>query len=177
MSGAMSASSRATAGGRPDELAFFQMSSTLPTSSLDGRPLLGVVQPEELLSLSDVIAHADVNLGDAPDCLGNDRDGPEEKRRSFGRRMIVEHHRDQADGEHQAGGNAPSQLVPDRVERDFLAEPLALNIAAVEISGKTVKSEQRSSSSIDQLPSRTGTSLLFPAPRQRVAGRQSSGAQ
>ena len=50
----------------------------LPASSLDGRPLLGVVQPEELLSPSDVFAHSDVNLGDAPDCLGNDRDGPEE---------------------------------------------------------------------------------------------------
>ena len=50
----------------------------LPASSLDRRPLFGVVQPEELLSLSDVVAHADVNLGDASDSFRNNWYGPEE---------------------------------------------------------------------------------------------------
>src|ERR671910_3088889 len=74
-----------------------------------------------------------MDLRDAPDRLGNDGNGSEEEGGSLGRWMIVEHHCDQADGEHQAGGYPPSQLVPHGVERDFLAEPLALNIAAIKI--------------------------------------------
>ena len=50
-----------------------------------------------------------------------------------GRRVVVEDHRDQPDGEHQAGSDAPPEFEPDRVERDLLADPLSLAIAAIEI--------------------------------------------
>ena len=50
--------------------------------------------------------------------------------------MIVEDHRDQQHGEDQAAGDAPPQLEPDRVERDLLAEPLSLPVAAEEIVRK-----------------------------------------
>ena len=47
--------------------------------------------------------------------------------------MKIEDHRDQRDGEHQAGDDAKSQFEPDRKERDLVAEALALPIAAIEI--------------------------------------------
>ena len=81
-------------------------------------------------------AEADIDLGDAAGAFGQDRHRPEVERCRGGRRMEVEDHRDQRDRQHQAAGDAPSQFVPDGEERDLLAEPLALPIAAVEVIGK-----------------------------------------
>ena len=50
--------------------------------------------------------------------------------------MIIEDHRDQRDGQHQAGDDAKSQLEPDRIQRDFVPDALSLPIAAVEIVRK-----------------------------------------
>src|ERR1700688_2805833 len=50
--------------------------------------------------------------------------------------MKIEDHRYQRDRKHQTSGDAPSELVPDRIERDFLAKPLVLDITAVEIIGQ-----------------------------------------
>ena len=50
--------------------------------------------------------------------------------------MKVEDHRDQRDREHQAADDAKSQLEPNRIERDFVAEALSLPIAAIEIVRK-----------------------------------------
>src|SRR5258706_13299275 len=50
--------------------------------------------------------------------------------------MKIEDHRYQRDRQHQTSGDAPSELVPDRIERDLLAKPLVLGIAAVEIIGE-----------------------------------------
>src|SRR5258707_6888646 len=47
--------------------------------------------------------------------------------------MKIEDHRYQRDRQHQTSGDAPSELIPDRIERDLLAKPLVLGIAAVEI--------------------------------------------
>src|SRR3981081_3498271 len=47
--------------------------------------------------------------------------------------MKIKDHRYQRDRKHQTSDDAPSELVPDRIERDLLAEPLVLGIAAVEI--------------------------------------------
>ena len=54
-------------------------------------------EPEERLSLGDVVAHTYVNLGDAPDGFRDNRDGSKEQGRGFRRRMIVEHYRDKAE--------------------------------------------------------------------------------
>src|SRR5256714_13271861 len=50
--------------------------------------------------------------------------------------MKIEDRRYQRYRKHQASNDAPSELVPDRIERDLLAEPLVLGIAAVEIVGE-----------------------------------------
>src|SRR5437868_10452076 len=50
--------------------------------------------------------------------------------------MKIEDHRYQRDRKHQTSDDAPSEFVPDRIERDLLAEPLVLDIAAVEIVGQ-----------------------------------------
>ena len=47
--------------------------------------------------------------------------------------MEVEDHRDQGDGEHEAGGDPPAQLEPHGVEVDLPADPLALDVAAIEV--------------------------------------------
>src|ERR1700737_392686 len=60
--------------------------------------------------------------------------------------MKIEDHGYQRDRKHQTSGDAPSELVPDRIERDLLAEPLVLDIAAVEIIG-----EDRHKGANDQL--------------------------
>ena len=58
------------------------------------------------------------------------------QRRGRCRRVIVEDHRDQRDREHQAGDDAKSQFEPHRKQRDLLADPLALPVAAIEIIRK-----------------------------------------
>src|ERR1700738_869990 len=50
--------------------------------------------------------------------------------------MKIEDHRYQRDRKHQTSSNAPSELVPYRIERDLLAKTLVLDIAAVKIIGK-----------------------------------------
>src|SRR5437899_11489628 len=50
--------------------------------------------------------------------------------------MKIEDHGYQRDRKHQTSDDAPSELVPNRIERDLLAEPLVLDIAAVEIIGE-----------------------------------------
>src|SRR3954467_14573345 len=50
--------------------------------------------------------------------------------------MKIEDRRYQRYRKHQTSNDAPSELVPDRIERDLLAEPLVLGIAAVEIVGE-----------------------------------------
>jgi hypothetical protein len=50
--------------------------------------------------------------------------------------VVVEDHGDQANGEHDAGRNSPSQLKPHGEQGDFLADPLSLDISAKEIVGK-----------------------------------------
>src|SRR5258708_28609268 len=77
-----------------------------------------------------------MNLRDPAGYFGHNRNGPIEQRRRTGRRMIVEDHRDQRDREHQAADDAKSQLEPNRIERDFVAEALSLPVAAIEIVRK-----------------------------------------
>ena len=108
----------------------------LASGGLHGCLLLRIVEPEERRSLGDRAAIPDIDLGDAADCLRNDRDGSEEQCDVGRRRVVVEDHRDQPHGEHQAGRDAPPQLEPHRVERDFLAEPPSLDVTAKEIVGK-----------------------------------------
>src|SRR5258708_40184372 len=50
--------------------------------------------------------------------------------------MKIEDHRYQRYRKHQTSDDAPSELVPDRIERDLLAKPLVLDIAAVKVIGK-----------------------------------------
>src|SRR5882724_9186519 len=50
--------------------------------------------------------------------------------------MKIKDHRYQRDRKHQTSNDAPSELVPDRIERDLLAEALVLGIAAIEIIGE-----------------------------------------
>src|ERR1700744_3686850 len=50
--------------------------------------------------------------------------------------MKIEDHRYKRDRKHQTSCDAPSELIPDRIERDLLAKPLVLDIAAVKIIGK-----------------------------------------
>src|SRR6185312_7853043 len=92
-------------------------------------------------ALLDRFAKADVNFRNAPNNLGNNRDGSEEQRRRGGRGVKIEDHGDEADRQHQTAGNAPSQLEPYGKERDFLAEPFSLAVASVEIIRK--QCEQR----------------------------------
>ena len=71
--------------------------------------------------------------------------------------MIVEDHRDQRDREHQAGDDAKSQLEPHRKERDLLADPFALPVAAIEIIRK-----YRQQRAEEQFKHGLCTSLLAP---------------
>src|SRR6478672_6290004 len=50
--------------------------------------------------------------------------------------MIIKDYRDQTHRENYAAGDAPPELVPDRVESYFLAKPFSLHITAVKIVGK-----------------------------------------
>src|SRR5258708_3116334 len=50
--------------------------------------------------------------------------------------MKIEDHRYQRYRKHQTSDDAPSELVPNRIERDLLAKPLVLDIAAVKIIGE-----------------------------------------
>ena len=93
--------------------------------------LLGAVEFEKHVTLLDGRADIDVNLRHPAVYFGHDRDGPVVQRRRRRRRMIVEDHRDQRDREHQAADDAISQLEPNRIERDFVAEALSLPIASV----------------------------------------------
>ena len=100
---------------------------------IDRGLLLRAVQPEDRCSRGNGPADADVNLGDAAVDFRNDRDGPEKERDFVGRRMIVKNRGDQTDRENDASRDAPAQLEPHRVERDFLAQAPALHVAPVEV--------------------------------------------
>src|SRR5829696_2132677 len=108
----------------------------LATGGLSGCFLLRAVQPEDRGAFRDPIVHPNIDLGNPPVDFRNDGDRSE-VRYDVGRgRVIVEDRRDQPYGEHQAERYAPSELEPDGVERDFLAEPLSLDVAAEEIVWK-----------------------------------------
>ena len=103
---------------------------------VDGRFLLRAVEAEDRRPLLDLVGEADIGFGDPAVGFRDDGDRPEE-RGDVGRgRVIVEDHGDQADGEHQAGRDPPPQLEPYRVERDLLAEALALHVAAKQVVRK-----------------------------------------
>ena len=97
------------------------------------RLLLRIVQPEDHIALLDGGAQFNVYLRHPAVGFGKNGYGAIVQRRRRGRRMIVEDHRDQRDREHQAGDDAKSQLEPHRKERDLLADPLALPVAAIKI--------------------------------------------
>src|SRR5205085_6638579 len=103
---------------------------------LQRRFLLRTVQLEDEGAFLNGTAETDMDLGDAAGSFGKDRNRPEEQRRAGGRRMEIENERDQRDGQHQAGNDAPPELEPDRVERDLPAEALSLREVAVEIIRK-----------------------------------------
>src|SRR5215203_4405312 len=108
----------------------------LATGGLNGCFLLRAIQPEDRGAFRDPIVHPNIDLGNAPVDFRNDGDGPE-VRYDVGRgRVIVEDHRDQPYGEHQAERYAPSELEPDGEKRNLLAEPLSLDVAAEEIVWK-----------------------------------------
>ena len=52
----------------------------------------------------------------------------------FRLRMVVQDHRDEQHGQDQAKRNAVAKFVPDREDRDFMADAPALHIAPEQIS-------------------------------------------
>ena len=75
--------------------------------------LLAAVEAEDGIALLHLAAHADIDLCHAAAAFGQDRDRPEVGRHVGRRGVIVEHHGDQADRQHEAGRDAPAQLEPD----------------------------------------------------------------
>src|SRR5215207_9833521 len=108
----------------------------LATGGLSGCLLLLAIQPEDRSAFRDPIVHPNIDLSDPPVDFRNDGDRSEVRYDVGCGRVIIEDHRDQPYGEHQAERDAPSELEPDGVERDFLAEPLSLDVAAEEIVWK-----------------------------------------
>ena len=64
------------------------------------------------------------------------RNCPECRNRRGCRWMKIENQRDQGHGQHQAQHDAVAQLEPDRIERYFPADALALHISADQIVGQ-----------------------------------------
>ena len=110
--------------------------SDLAPGRFKRRLLFRTIQPEDHVSLGDRRTEADVDFRHTPRRLWKNRNRPEEQRGAGGRGMKIEDHRYQRDRKHQTSDDAPSELVPDRIERDLLAKPLVLDIAAVEIIGE-----------------------------------------
>jgi hypothetical protein len=110
--------------------------SNLAFGRFKRRLLFRAIQPEDHVSLGDRRTEADVDFRHTPRRLGKNRHRSEEQRGGAGRGMEIEDHRYQRDRQHQTSRDAPSELIPDRIERDLLAEPLVLDIAAVEIIGE-----------------------------------------
>src|SRR5215203_198281 len=94
--------------------------------------------------------------------------------------MKIEDRRYQRYRKHQTSNDTPPELVPDRIQRDLLAEALVLGIAAVEIIGKDRHKGANDQLKHGRLPSSLRCSLRFlqcraqltqepdwlPAPRQ-----------
>ncbi len=110
----------------------------LAPRGLHRRLLLGAVELEDRRPLFDAIPAlvSNIDLGDAPIRLGDDRDGSEEQGDVVRRGVVVEDEGDQSHCQHQAGGDAVPELVPERVERDLDAQSLALTVPAIQVVRK-----------------------------------------
>ena len=122
---------------RDHQLAFGQLNrradlGELALGSVQAGFLLGVVQPEDRLTGFYLVADVDEDLLDPARSFGKDRHGPVERDHIAGRRMEIEDHRQQKNGQEQAGGDPVAKLEPDRVERDVGADLFPLAVAAVE---------------------------------------------
>src|SRR4029079_4124507 len=95
--------------------------------------LLGIAEPEQGRTLSHVATETYIDLLDASVCFRKNGDRAKKGGDVFGRRVEVKDHRNQSDCKHYTSGNSVSELVPYRVKRNLLTEPLALTITTIKI--------------------------------------------
>ena len=108
----------------------------LALCDVDASNLRAVQQTKQRIHCWDRLTITDKNLLNPAAALWQERNRAEVGPRISGRGVVVKNHRNEADGQNQAGGDPPPQLVPHSEEGDLISPALTLPVTAKEVVGQ-----------------------------------------